>query len=162
MAIAVKNPPANAGDLRDAGSIPGSGRSSGGGNGNPLQYSCLENSNDRGAWWVTVHGVTESDRTERLTHISLLECKCHKGGACPCYSPLYSLTQDLAQGGSSIIASMCNLYLKAALQAASQNSRMNGTHLSINQLTQGNICILPPYWWNPRSLVSFQPVEGGS
>ena len=79
---------------------------------------------------------SESDRTERLTHISLLECKCHKGGACPCYSPLYSLTQDLAQqGGSSITASMCNLYLKAALQAASQNSRMNGTYLSINQLT---------------------------
>ena len=54
----------------------------------------------------------------------------------PCYSPLCSLTQDLAQqGGSSIIASMCNLYLKAALQAASQNSRRNGMYLSINQLT---------------------------
>ena len=47
----------NAGDL---GSIPGSGRSSGKGNGNPLQYSCLESSMDRGAWWATVHGVTES------------------------------------------------------------------------------------------------------
>ena len=53
----VKNPPANAGD---AGSIPGSGRSPGGGNGNPLQYSCLENSMDRGAWQATVHGVTKS------------------------------------------------------------------------------------------------------
>ena len=48
----VKNPPANAGDVRDMGLIPGSGRSSGGGNGNPLQYSCLENSMDRGAWWA--------------------------------------------------------------------------------------------------------------
>ena len=46
----VKNPPANAGDIGDAGLIPGSERSSGRGNGNPLQYSCLENSMDRGAW----------------------------------------------------------------------------------------------------------------
>ena len=47
MALAVKNPPANVGDLRDSGSNPGSGRSSGGGHGNPLQYSCLKNSTDR-------------------------------------------------------------------------------------------------------------------
>ena len=56
----VKNLSANAGDARDAGSIPGSGRSPGVGNGNPLQYSCLENSMDRGAQWATVHGVTKS------------------------------------------------------------------------------------------------------
>ena len=49
----VKNPPASAEDARDVGSIPGLGRSSGGGNGNPLQYSCLEHSMDRGAWWAT-------------------------------------------------------------------------------------------------------------
>ena len=55
----VKNPPANAGD-EDVGSIPGSGRSSGGGRGNPLQYSCLENPMDRGAWRAVVHGVAES------------------------------------------------------------------------------------------------------
>ena len=60
----VKNPPANAGDT---GSIPGSGRSTGGGNGNPLQYSCLENSIDRGAWWTPVHGVAKS-RTRMRTH----------------------------------------------------------------------------------------------
>ena len=53
----VKNPPANAGDTRDVGFISGSGRSLGEGNGNPLQYSCLDNSMDRGAWWATVHGV---------------------------------------------------------------------------------------------------------
>ena len=56
----VKNPPVNAGDARDAGSIPGSGKSPRKGNGNPLQYSCLGNSMDRGAWWAIVHGVSES------------------------------------------------------------------------------------------------------
>ena len=50
----------NAGDTGDAGLIPGSGRSPAGGNGNPLQYSCLENPTDRGAWWAIVHGVTKS------------------------------------------------------------------------------------------------------
>ena len=56
----VKNLPADAGDPRDKGSVLGLGRSSGVGNGNLLQYSCLENSMDRGAWWATVHGVTSS------------------------------------------------------------------------------------------------------
>ena len=56
----VKILPANAGDVRDTGSIPGSGRFPGGGRGNPLQYSCLENSMDRGAWQAIVHGVTKS------------------------------------------------------------------------------------------------------
>ena len=51
---------ANARDIRDMGSVPGSGRCPGGGNGNPLQYSCLENSMDRGAWWATVHRVAKS------------------------------------------------------------------------------------------------------
>ena len=55
----VKNLPTNAEDAEDMGSIPGSGRSPGIGNGNPLQYSCLENSMDRGAWWATVHGVSK-------------------------------------------------------------------------------------------------------
>ena len=53
----VKNLPANAGDIRNAVLIPGLGRSPGGGHGNPLQYSCLENHKDRGAWWATVHTV---------------------------------------------------------------------------------------------------------
>ena len=61
----VKNLPANAGDARDVDSIPGSEESSEGGNGNPLQYSCLENPLDRGAWWATVYGVTELDMTEQ-------------------------------------------------------------------------------------------------
>ena len=56
----VKNLPANAGDTGDLDLIPGLGRSSGEGNGNPFQYSCLGNPMDRGAWWSTVHGVTKS------------------------------------------------------------------------------------------------------
>ena len=58
--MVVKNLPANAGDRGDVGSIPGSGRCPGEGHGNPLQYSCLENPTDKGAWQATVHGVTES------------------------------------------------------------------------------------------------------
>ena len=60
VVLVVKNPPANAGDIRDAGLIPGLGRSPGGGHGSPLQYSCLENPMDRGAWQATVHGVTKN------------------------------------------------------------------------------------------------------
>ena len=58
----VKNLPADAGDLRDEGSVPGLGRSSEGGHGNPLQYFRLESPMDRGAWWATVHGVTKSQK----------------------------------------------------------------------------------------------------
>ena len=66
MGSEVKASACNAGGL---GSIPGSGRSPGEGNGHPLQYSCLENFMDRGAWWATVHGVPkESNMTEQLTH----------------------------------------------------------------------------------------------
>ena len=60
VALVVKNPPANAGNVRDLGSIPGLGKSPGAGHGNPLQYSCLGNPMDRGAWRATVHGVTKS------------------------------------------------------------------------------------------------------
>ena len=60
MVLVVKNPPANAEGTRDTDSIPGSGRSLGGGNGNPYQYSCLENPMDRGAWRTTVHRVAKS------------------------------------------------------------------------------------------------------
>ena len=66
---AVKNLPVNAGD---AGSIPWVGKIPGGGNGNALQYSCLGNSMNRGAWWATVHGITES-RTGLSTHQSIRE-----------------------------------------------------------------------------------------
>ena len=60
MVLVVKNLPANPGDVRDTGSTLGSGQFPGGGHGNPLQYSCLENPMDRGAWWATIHRVTKS------------------------------------------------------------------------------------------------------
>ena len=67
----VKNLPANAREVRNSGSTPGLGRSPGEGNGNPLQYSCLGNPMDRGTWWATVHGVTETDKTEHTPYIIL-------------------------------------------------------------------------------------------
>ena len=70
----VKNLPANAGDTRDVGLIPESGRSPGGGNGNPLQHSCLGNSMDRGAWKATVHGVTQSQT--RLSDLAAAAALC--------------------------------------------------------------------------------------
>ena len=60
MVLVVNNPPANAGSIRDAGSIPGSVSSPGGGSGYPLQYSCLENPMDRGGWQAAVHMVAKS------------------------------------------------------------------------------------------------------
>ena len=76
VALVVKNLPANAGDIRDADSVPGSGRSPGGGHGNPFQNSCLENPMDRGACQATVHGVTESDTTEGTQH-ACIHCYDH-------------------------------------------------------------------------------------
>ena len=60
VALEGKNLPVSAGDVRELGSVSGSGRSSGGGNGSPLECSCLENPMDRGAWWAAVHGITNS------------------------------------------------------------------------------------------------------
>ena len=79
MGTMLKDLPANAGDVRDVGSIPGLGRSPGVGNGNPLQYSCLENSMDRGAWWITIHEVPKSQTTQLPSgwvheHIQYLIC----------------------------------------------------------------------------------------
>ena len=76
VALVVKKPPASEGDIRDVGSISGSGRSPGEGNGNPLQYSYLEYSMNRGAWQATVHGVTIS-QTQLSTHTHI-----HTSGVC--------------------------------------------------------------------------------
>ena len=66
MVLVVKNLPANTGDIGDRGLIPGLGRSPGGGRGIPLQYSCLENPMDGGAWWATVHRVTVNTKSVTL------------------------------------------------------------------------------------------------
>ena len=76
VVLVIKTLPANAGDFRDTGSTPGSGRSPGERNGYPLQYSCLENTMDRGAWWVIVHKVAHShpmDKTEATQQASLAQ-----------------------------------------------------------------------------------------
>ena len=86
----VKNPPANAGDMRDTGPIPESGRSPGGGHGNPLQYSCLEISVDRGAWWATVHGEAKS-----RTRLKLLGCT---GSLMPVTRIIYQICGVLSHG----------------------------------------------------------------
>ena len=75
----VKNPPANAGDIKDTGSIPGLGKSPGGGHGNPLQYSCLKNPMDGGIWQATGHGwgCKKSDTTEHIPYTLLLQDTTH-------------------------------------------------------------------------------------
>ena len=79
VALAVKNAAVNAGEARDGGSIPGLRRSPGGGNGNPLQYSCLENLMDRGAWRATVHSAAKSLTWLRIhTHYSILYTGMHQ------------------------------------------------------------------------------------
>ena len=78
VVLVVKNLPANAGEARDMGSIPGSGRPPGGGHDNPLQYSCLGNPMDRRAWWLIVHGVAKN-RT-RLKQFSMRELLQQQGG----------------------------------------------------------------------------------
>ena len=90
MALVVKNPPATAGDIRDVGLTPEWGRSPGGGNGNPLQRSCLESPMDRGAWRTIVHGVAEN--LTRLTLLCIHACMIFLAAA----SDLRSLTGDPA------------------------------------------------------------------
>ena len=108
--LVVKNLPANAGDIRDAGSIPGLGWSHGGGNGNPLQYSCLENPMDRGAWWAmglqrVGHGWgRELDTTEHAcvhthtdTHTHTHKSSCRRHGLSYLIIDFSSSTQSYFQ-----------------------------------------------------------------
>ena len=78
VVLVVRNLAANAGEIREVDSIPGSGRSPGRGHGNPLQYSCLENPMDRGAWQAMVHGVAELETTEATSHT----CSCLDNRTC--------------------------------------------------------------------------------
>ena len=87
VVLVVKNPPASAGDLRDLSSIPRSGRAPGGGHGNPLQYSCLENPIDKEAWWATVHGVTQSQTTEVTGRACIMTCITHYNTAQSIFMP---------------------------------------------------------------------------
>ena len=73
VVLVVRNPHTNPADIRDASSIPGSGRSPGGGCGNPCQYSWLENSTEEGVWWATIHGVTAGQKQmKQLSTIQLI------------------------------------------------------------------------------------------
>ena len=100
----VKNLPANAGDTEDAGSTPGLGRSPGVGNGNPLEYSCLENSMERGACQATVHGVAKS-RPRLSTHALLKEMVSPKGHHGMTSDPLAHLSQPISstRGSMSVL-----------------------------------------------------------
>ena len=117
MALAVKNSPTNAGDIRDAGSIPGLGRS-GGGRGNPLQYSCLENRMDRGAWWATVHRVAKSQTqlkwqhtcTNVWLHILQITIYSYMEGS-PFFFLLYQWFQTIPSYGYAIIYFPTDQYL---------------------------------------------------
>ena len=76
VAVVVKNPEANMGDVEDAGSIPGSVRCPGGGYGNPLQYSCPENPMERGAWWATVYRAANTRTRLKLLSLHKAGCRC--------------------------------------------------------------------------------------
>jgi len=95
VALAVKNLPANAGNVTDAGSIPGSGRNPGGWNGNPLQYSCLLNPMDRGAWQATVHRVTKSWTRLKQFSTHSLKIYIHLNPALPLEEITVILGKDL-------------------------------------------------------------------
>ena len=97
VVLVVKNPPANAGNLRDMGFIRGSGRAPGGGNDNPLQYSCLENPMERGAWWATAHGVAES-----WTQVRLLSMHAHKSVLFSTESPGPRIVPDTSKRTHSL------------------------------------------------------------
>ena len=96
MALTVKNLPAKAGDIKEVGLIPGSGRSPGGRHSNPFQYSCLKNPMDRGTWWATVHRITKSwTRLKRLNmHILIVITFRH-----------YQLSSDYSQWGFCTLTS---------------------------------------------------------
>ena len=136
VALVVKNLPANAGDIRDAGSIPELGRSPGEGNGYPLQYSCLENPMDRGAWWATVYRVSQSHtRLKRLsTHTGhRLRVKCHKTAL------VFSCKQRVLRFPtflSNLATNQIPLTPSSHSIICCNSSRNSGQHLTIAGLSQ--------------------------
>ena len=108
MALVVKNLPANAGDIRDMGSIPKLRRSPGVGNGNPLQYSCLENPMDRGAWWpYTPQGYKESDMTEATKHRQRIHYTLYDSGRKFSQAFTWVVTNNTYIPGASLVAKLC-------------------------------------------------------
>ena len=105
VALVVKNQPANAGDVRDVGSVPGSGRFPGGGQGSPLQYSCLDNPMDRGAWRATVCGVKESQtKWSRLAQHSVTrKCDQYLHFSLPSSPPSHTYTSTHAAVDTCIV-----------------------------------------------------------
>ena len=123
----AKSPPAIAGDVRDLGSIPGLGRSPGGGHGNPLQCSCLENPMDRGAWWATVHRVARSQtRLSDLAHMDPLQCETglYLGLTQSCWKWNFQAHKSIHRGTSyhSSISVPNHLSLRGALDSVLQRS----------------------------------------
>ena len=123
VVLVVKNQPANAGDIRDVGSIPGLGGSPREGNDNPLQYSCQENSKDRGAWWATVHGVIKSwPRLKRLgTSKHWSGCLQGLSGTVLC---------SRSRGGRSLGKSFWRSYMEAQISRVCDGVTMSWTRLS--------------------------------
>ena len=113
VALVIKNLPANTGHVRDAGLIPGSGRFPGGGNDNPLQYSCLENPMDRGAWWATVHGVSRSRTRLKRLSTQLLRNGHKWGGSAPLGVLWHPLLSQWTWGGSMEALSLDCQHLQA-------------------------------------------------
>ena len=136
MVLVVKNLPANAGDVRDKGSIPGLGRSPGEGNGYPLQYCCLENPMDRGAWRATVYRVAQSHT--RLKQLSThtrhrLRVKCHKTALLfSCKQRVLSFPTFL----SNLATDQSPLTPSSHSIICCNSSRNSGRHLTIAGLLQ--------------------------
>ena len=130
--LVLKNPPGNGGDIRHVFLIPGSGRSPGGGHGNPLQYSCLENSMDRGGWRATVHGVAKSWTWLKplgtlVIHIALLQ---------PCSSDMNGTKTTSVQFSSIQSLSLVGLFVtpwiaahQASLSIANSQSSLKLTSI---------------------------------
>ena len=138
MALVIKNPSTRVGDIRDVSSIPGSGRSPGGGHGNPLQYSCLEKPMDRGAWQATVHGVTQSQT--QLKRLSNSSSSTERDGGFPggldsnlqCRRPGFDPGRSPGEGNDLPLQCSCleNLIDRGAWQATVHRVANNQTQLS--------------------------------
>ena len=160
--LVVKNPPANAGDARDAGLIPGLGRSPEGGNGNPLLYSCLENSLGRGAWWATVHGATKSQTSLSNwahTYISITTTEVYEAGDSGRQSnepPPMSISWSLQHGSIVLFMAngtlpMCWRVLRQGIVLDYQSGHNVVASVFVRRRQDGKICQKKKMWqWNQR------------